>query len=1578
MMVNKTRVKAFDRIVDVNGETGMKYIATQAEFLTSVTYEIVSGRKLQEGYNNNVSPIGKVINRDNEVLGRNPYFDETNTVNYDPITNNPINVTNQQGQITSTWQDISYDAQGNQTQKIQEIDPRTKENRETYRYYNAYGDERTPEVANVQIGSSKILALIAALFPILVILINYLTGRGWRKWHNNVISQLSNKDSAGKDLRIYDEEIAEAALERFSSKVLGSIRREGRLYTTTGDTEGLFSFGLNNIYIQYVSYFIKKNNITDVQSIKDDPRLNGLDAYMQSAAQYLAEEIGRGADKGVAKYELDGKGDPQVWDKFVAYFNVYQERMRKALGNGVKTGNYTKFEEWANEMGISLDPHKTSKFDFEQFNNFIMQELQFESAPLRNLTPQQEKAETKKLNRRSWNTFFGWGLKAIHPLAFEFGLLPRFIFSGLLISLMYLGNVSLLGYLTTGLVFGIPVAVVSAVALTAIVIGSLFEWNSLSHFRTQNETVRILLGGIALASGIALSTIPGVNVGTFVLKCVLSTTLLTEAFSYLVWKHSAIGFAIYYHFRPSINAGRLRTNLLIWSQYGLQIGLSALLGWTAYPWFLTEYMSGNYGHMLLALGVFANSTYLINSGLWSALVFIASLIPVKGIPKPSAQAKMIADADKDSKLLINYVGAPLTSPGTLAIVSAKEKDFPKTVAGSVETVMEHLQWLIDDDAPSAIMLLEALHATAKTNGLISQDSHFNDREDREDFLRNIKAWLVFLYEKEQAAGVSLWTTDQLTDKQMDPDLRIPVANDDERNKLIIAFQINRMMSLIMGSSGTLDAGISLIDTAHVIREQGLGKRVVLMITINKYEKHDKESDKPGSLTLLDEKKDLVVMEKFARLFGYISQTDNANENAFVSYNHTVVSMKSGAMNGIFARPEEMRKVKRILILDRNANSLDLRAHTEDIKNLFDNPNVVVAVAHRNTTNTRRPVGEENRLVEGGQGNVLQGLTDKVGTGWENQMGVYFWDVTMKLSNPEYPAMPLTTDLQEGRDAKWRYFGLFGFMPNAPGISEDYWAVIQQAHNLIGLGRDPVYALSQAIHHKRRETFSNGELNGAVPRWAGGRNQSIQSSVNQTVNELGPESYAEREAVRNTARHYVAQPFGFLNLIFLPISIIFGFMPFSGVHLGLLVLGTFFNQVARLHGLKATMDDSGGLFGFARFLSSQFRDTTLFATRVMLETFGFIKSYFGLPFIFATSPTQSKVNEHKFLGNLRSDVKKFSLYWWTIGIGALLTTGMVAVVTAGLNSANIIMLFFPIYFMANMTIGMFVTENKPGKKIAKGWGDALAASMGVAIAVGQTLLIYQSINWLAGTIALAAIVFGAHKKFKNQALRFVSELNRFYWRTIVGTIWFALVPKAAFFKFALTPTHMKVFSFVEFVQSVLMPASLVIGAILAIGYTKGAWDMRVLNKRYKNIVGSFYNIHGTYDTVKRTVIEARIHQVGIYMDQQAYRRAKGALDDIENEMGTQQNVNGDQAMQSIIKKVPPNRISKYFETPSKPTGGIDLRKTLVDVDASHGVIQTTFDDPAMLRLLLNSDGLIPIINDINVMTPVMKAQFVGVD
>lgn len=61
-----------------------------------------------------------------------------------------------------------------------------------------------------------------------------------------------------------------------------------------------------------------------------------------------------------------------------------------------------------------------------------------------------------------------------------------------------------------------------------------------------------------------------------------------------------------------------------------------------------------------------------------------------------------------------------------------------------------------------------------------------------------------------------------------------------------------------------------------------------------------------------------------------------------------------------------------------------------------------------------------------------------------------------------------------------------------------------------------------------------------------------------------------------------------------------------------------------------------------------------------------------------------------------------------------------------------------------------------------------------------------------------------------------------------------------------------------------------------------------------------------------------------------------------------------------------------------SGGIDLSKTSIKVEAPQGTIELNMDDKAMLGLLLNADGLDPIIYNIKVMAPSNINHFLGLD
>ena len=76
--------------------------------------------------------------------------------------------------------------------------------------------------------------------------------------------------------------------------------------------------------------------------------------------------------------------------------------------------------------------------------------------------------------------------------------------------------------------------------------------------------------------------------------------------------------------------------------------------------------------------------------------------------------------------------------------------------------------------------------------------------------------------------------------------------------------------------------------------------------------------------------------------------------------------------------------------------------------------------------------------------------------------------------------------------------------------------------------------------------------------------------------------------------------------------------------------------------------------------------------------------------------------------------------------------------------------------------------------------------------------------------------------------------------------------------------------------------------------------------------------------------------------------------------------------------PPKLTVSHNRVAPQKTGGINLSRTIVDVESSGDEVGMVFDDPTMLRLLLNSNGLTPIINSVKIMTPSMKSHYLGLN
>ena len=820
---------------------------------------------------------------------------------------------------------------------------------------------------------------------------------------------------------------------------------------------------------------------------------------------------------------------------------------------------------------------------------------------------------------------------------------------------------------------------------------------------------------------------------------------------------------------------------MICLQTFLFYGIGLVMAQTTYPWFINAFLSGLNIRVFLAALVLFNTLYNMFFGIWSAIVAFASLKPTRG-PDPkkideAAIKKWCAEKDADGKIknriVMNYIGMSLMSPGAF---EGRE---------ATPVLINGLKWLQGADSAGMRALLTKIEKDAKAAKILDANKTLT--------IIDIEEWLNFLYDREKESKVTFcnlrqldWSNNLPLDLKigkLDAGVKKPLA-EDEKAIMMIANEIRRAIGLRMGLGGTkgnarffqtLDTTCNIMDMAEAFAKAGLGENVILMITDNKFDEHlkgrtNKESPRPEEIKY---KQGSGTREnahyQLAQLFTYIVTGGQKSEgNGYYTYNHTNFVMKATGMNGIFLLPAEIFKtIKYMGILDRNSNSLNLDLFVKDVKRMISNPNVVVMKAHREVTNTFMPYGDHGRLVEAGHGNSMLGFGDKTCTGWCNIMKVYYWEALEKLSMQDYDPKRLDFDRQ-----------IFAFPPNVSQLTEDKSAVCQQAQNAIALGEDnPDYALSEAMAHKLRESYSFIENEQAPPRWAGGLNGLLSSFYYQRINDLGPESIFERTARRNSERFYVSNISAFLNIALIPFGVVFDFLPFVGISALFLVIGVLFNQVLTLNGLMATIRESGfskkralvggfssglfavlamplltgitgvwllaatgalvilgGLFvgspiGFARWLSQRIRDIVIFSSRFAIEVIAQFESFFGVGFEFVRSGAAAGYSRSDLRARTKAEGKlRLNLFKKVFLMGAILTGLNIFALSLGLDLTNVLSLFISLLFGISILIGPFVMENKPGKKIWGGAGDILGKLSGF----GFGLIVIFSIHaWFTG-------------------------------------------------------------------------------------------------------------------------------------------------------------------------------------------------------------------------------------------------------
>lgn len=650
--------------------------------------------------------------------------------------------------------------------------------------------------------------------------------------------------------------------------------------------------------------------------------------------------------------------------------------------------------------------------------------------------------------------------------------------------------------------------------------------------------------------------------------------------------------------------------------------------------------------------------------------------------------------------------------------------------------------------------------------------------------QTLKNWFQELYEAEKAAGVTLWHPLQLRVKGVTPaptdpsgggetqarkevflspdlGLHLLVAGEQQRLRLTVAWHLRRWLVCMMSTGGhSQDTGINLVDMALRFDQEGLSHRVAFYLIQNKYD--NSPHNRPSQIAYAQG--EMGQRNKLARLLCAVAP----GARAYCLQNWTPFGFKAGGLTGMDLVYEESLQLSSMLLLDRNATVHDLDALMLDVHEALADPNLIIVIPGRGTTNTLTPIGQGSQLVEEGHRSFLRGLlsflggsaSEAIGTGWGNLLACFYGRVQRALVSSGGRKMALTSRMLRGTSFAERTEGLIGFGPHAVGISEDIWAVVQAMNTALGLGLRPRFALSRAIWHKVRETWSHAEWLSSFPRWAGGYFQMVHDPLMQRIYDFGPQSVFARELRSNSGRNFLSAPVALLNILLMPLSIIFDVSPFVQTLVVLWNCGFILNQVLTLHALNMYLESCGfyrvpalvgatvgailtsisvvfqpygpglvllgfvvgGFFvGFSRWLVTRVRDLVLFGPQLVLHA---LAQTVRLSLEFTVSGTSAEDARHVNLGfrawagpredrplerfpgclNLRTVI-------WSVGICSLL---LCLIALTRLDMLNVLLLLPSLLFSISTVAGPFLMSPAPGKPLGAwtiiprglGWATAV--------------------------------------------------------------------------------------------------------------------------------------------------------------------------------------------------------------------------------------------------------------------------------
>ncbi|MEW6158051.1 MAG: hypothetical protein AB1813_11500 [Verrucomicrobiota bacterium] len=652
---------------------------------------------------------------------------------------------------------------------------------------------------------------------------------------------------------------------------------------------------------------------------------------------------------------------------------------------------------------------------------------------------------------------------------------------------------------------------------------------------------------------------------------------------------------------------------------------------------------------------------------------------------------------------------------------------------------------------------------------------------------DVEAGFKALYALEKGGDATLWHPMQLVISGQTPRLppelgvNLEVPSEEIRQQMLRAWQMRRWLVTMMSTAGHgQDTGINLVDIALRLAGERLSPRVAFYLIQNKYDAND--NNRPSQVPYGSG--ELGQRNKLARLLMAIAP----GSRAYSINDWTPFGFKAGGLVGMDMIHEETLRLQNMLVVDRNATALDLDSLMEDLKEALSDPGLVIMIPGRSTTNTRTPIGRGSQLLEEGHRALTRGMMllggpagESVGTGWGNIQAIYYGRIQRAMVDSSTPKCPLTSRLHRGSSFGDRVEGLIGFGPHAVGISEDIWGVTQAAHNAIALGIRARFAQSRTLWHKIRETWSHAEWFAAFPRWSGGYLQMMHDPIMQRINDGGPLSVFAKELRAQGGRFYLSAPFALLNILLMPLAIIWDVSPFIQILIVLWNFGFVMNQVLTAHGLIASLESSGfsrisaflgaalagtgswlawknaallpavllagflaGGFvvGLGRWLYDRGRDILLFGPQLVIHALGqFVRQ--SLEFVVSgasvndakavniafrawVGPREDRPFEtYQNLVNLRTVV-------WVVGT---ISIALNLFALSNLDFLNVVLLLPSLLFSVSLIVGPFIMKPKAGTRIGRAiWVPKL---LGWIVAAG----FYSIVSWFVAKGGVGEIIGG---------------------------------------------------------------------------------------------------------------------------------------------------------------------------------------------------------------------------------------------